>query len=189
MFTPRKFLVFICLRSHVSPREVCGGHSGTLRRCFTEYFCFPLSVPFHQCSIFIFIYMSYTYQNDKRANPGNLPKNNALPEIGGGWGVGHWKVLPFFFSILKGFICSRWNMAGLSNSNRCGTVINTWGKQFSVLSRSAPRCDFQERNPIVIRGTKKTVKVKVSIYMPRTHACGVELIGPSLLISAQRGCI
>jgi len=42
---------------------------------FSQYFSFPLSVPFHQCPTLIFIYMSCCfYQKDKRANPLNLPK-------------------------------------------------------------------------------------------------------------------
>jgi hypothetical protein len=42
---------------------------------------FPLSVPFHQCSILIFIYAP----EDKWAKPWNLPKNNAISEIGEYW--------------------------------------------------------------------------------------------------------
>jgi len=41
------------VRSQGSPCEMCGGQSDTVDRFFSEYFRFPLSVSFQQCSIFI----------------------------------------------------------------------------------------------------------------------------------------
>ena len=41
---------------------------------------FPLTVSLHQCSTFISIY-TCCYETGKRAQPGNLPKGNAVSEI------------------------------------------------------------------------------------------------------------
>jgi hypothetical protein len=55
-----------------------------LDRLFSQYFCFPLSVSFHQCSMLIFIYM-LLFQMGKREKPENLPKSNVLHETGEHW--------------------------------------------------------------------------------------------------------
>lgn len=45
------------VRSHVSPREICGGRSDTGTNFSSEYFGFTLPESFHQCFILILIYM------------------------------------------------------------------------------------------------------------------------------------
>jgi len=47
---------------------------------FSEYLGSALSVSFHQCSVLLFVYI-VSYQKDKRALTGNLPKNMADYEI------------------------------------------------------------------------------------------------------------
>jgi hypothetical protein len=41
------------IRSEASPRGICGRQASNGGRVFSQYFGFPLSVSFHQCSIFI----------------------------------------------------------------------------------------------------------------------------------------
>ena len=45
---------------------------------------FPLSVSFHKCYTLIFATFR-SYQKDKQSKPGNIPKRNALSEIGEHW--------------------------------------------------------------------------------------------------------
>lgn len=45
-------------------------------RFFSENFSFPLAISFHQCSVFIFIYL--LLWPGQKTKPGNLPKNNVL---------------------------------------------------------------------------------------------------------------
>jgi hypothetical protein len=39
------------VRSRVSPCRICGGQNGTGTGFPPDYFCFPLSISFHRCSI------------------------------------------------------------------------------------------------------------------------------------------
>jgi hypothetical protein len=41
------------VQTQASPHEICGQQSDTGTSCCSEYFNFPLSVLFHQCSIII----------------------------------------------------------------------------------------------------------------------------------------
>jgi hypothetical protein len=52
----------------------------------SQYFTFPLSVSFHQCSIFILIYMLLLLKKQTgEAKPVKLPKSSALSVIGKHW--------------------------------------------------------------------------------------------------------
>ena len=53
-------------------------------RSQVEYFCFPLSVSFHQCSKGIFIY-TLLLPEGRKAHTVKFPNSNALSEIGEHW--------------------------------------------------------------------------------------------------------
>lgn len=48
-------------------------------RLYSDYFCFPLSVSYHQQSILIFMFL---LTEGQMANPGNISKSNGLSEQG-----------------------------------------------------------------------------------------------------------
>jgi hypothetical protein len=67
------------IRTQVSP--ICGGQSGSETGFFSITSVF--SCQYHSTDdLFSFISTSCSYQKDKWENPGNLPKSNALWEIG-----------------------------------------------------------------------------------------------------------
>jgi hypothetical protein len=58
--------------SQVSTYEICVGQSGTRSVFFPQYFGFPLSLSFHQCSIMIYILF---LRKGQTATSGNISKS------------------------------------------------------------------------------------------------------------------
>jgi hypothetical protein len=70
------------VRSQVSPCEICVGKIGTGTKFSLSTSGFPVVIPsIHEGSLSV----CYSYQRDKRAKPGNLPKSNALSEVRERW--------------------------------------------------------------------------------------------------------
>jgi hypothetical protein len=93
--SPRPLTTVVRVQSHFRLCEICDGQSaiGTVS---SEDLCFPLSVSFHQCYIFIYMLLLPERQTNEVREP--YKKQCSF----GNWGALHRKLLQFF----KGLVLS-----------------------------------------------------------------------------------
>jgi hypothetical protein len=110
------------VRSRVSPREICGGRSGTGTGVSPTTLVLPCQ--YHSTNVpYSFLSTCSSYLKDKRVKPGNLPYSSTLSEVGK-----HWMENNFH----RG---SKGRAMALTDSRRSDTV------EARVRSRASP-CDI-----------------------------------------------